>query len=72
VQDEAGDESVLQLVPQPDQVAGVLEDWGGGRLDLDPEDSAASQVEDEVDLLAAGFGAEVVQQDPGSERELRA
>jgi hypothetical protein len=38
----------------------VIGGRGGSRFDLDGDDATATKVDDEVDLLAAGLGSQVV------------
>ena len=53
-------EALAQALAQPQQVAGVPRVRRGGGLDLDGDDAAVAVLDDEVDLVLAALGAQVV------------
>src|SRR5690606_29643804 len=64
VDDGTADERGTELVPQPSEVTGVAETDRSRRLDLDRHDAAPRQLSNEVDLMPAAIGTEVVEPYP--------
>ena len=59
VEDDAAGEGVPEFVAEPGEVAGALGGGCGCGLDFGGDEASAAEVDDEVDLLSAGFGAQV-------------
>lgn len=51
VEDHAGEETVAEVVSQPDQVAGIVTSWARGRFDLDSDDLLGAPFDEEVHLV---------------------
>jgi hypothetical protein len=55
------DETLAELISEPLEVARVAARRRRARLDLDPDDAVTRELDEQVDLLSAAFGAQVMQ-----------
>ena len=73
MEEYGSDDGVSQFAFEPTKLSCVTRVWGRGRLDLDRNEATGTDLDDDVDLVAALGGAEVMESWPwSSQREFGA
>ena len=61
VEDDAGEEAVAELIAKPGEMLCIRAVGCGVRLHLDPDHPEAAELDQQVDLVFALFGAEMME-----------